>query len=298
MFPGKVGCLEVITYPFLLAPGGGFFKQLALSSGLESFVDILNEDLGGTLASGLVGTKGFGERLLLSKVDFSKDVVEFETDFSVETLVLDSVIKEDGEAETVFVAVEDVVELDDDFEVELFTNFDDVVVDPVKEGFGEGELLLGEECWGLFVNFGPDGLFGAGLVWPLVGGLGEEAVGLFVFGRDITDAGFGGINLEFTDDGFGDTDNGLGDIDFVDNGDVKCFVEAGLEDACFGEVGEADLVELDACFVFAPLASFSSTPMCLTKLGVTGFRPVLLRVVRYGRFSEPFRPRITGFGLS
>ena len=284
MFPGKVGCFEVITYPFLLAPGGGFFKTLILSCGLES--------------SGFVGTKVFGERLLLSKVDFSKDVVEFETDFSVETLVLDSVMKEDGEAETVFV-VEDVVEFDDNVEVELFTNFEDVVVDPLED-FGEGELLLGEECWGLFVAFGPDGLFGAGLGWPLVDGLGEEA-GLVGFGRDITaDAGFGGINFEFTDDGFGDSDNGLGDIDFVvDNGEVKCFVEAGFEDACFGVgVEEADLVELDTCFAFAPLASFSSTPMCLTKLGVTGFRPVLLRVVRYGRFSEPFRPRITGFGLS
>ena len=144
-------------------------------------------------------------------------------------------------------------------------------------------------------------MFGAGLGWPLVDGLGEESVGLVGFGRDITaDAGFGGINFEFTDDGFGDSDNGLGDIDFVvDNGEVKCFVEAGFEDACFGVgVEEADLVELDTCFAFAPLASFSSTPMCLTKLGVTGFRPVLLRVVRYGRFSEPFRPRITGFGLS
>ena len=143
-------------------------------------------------------------------------------------------------------------------------------------------------------------MFGAGLVWPLVDGLGEEAVGLFGFGRDITaDAGFGGINFEFTDDGFGDTDNGLGDIDFVDNGDVKCFVEAGSEDDCFGVgVGEVNLVELDSCFAFTPLPSFPSTPMCLTKLGVTGLRPVLLRVVRYGRFSEPFRPRITGFGLS
>ena len=147
MFPSKVGCFEVITYPFLLAPGGGFFETLTLSCGLESFADILNEELGGPLASGLVGTKGFGERLLLNNVDFSKDVVEFETDFSVETLVLDSVIKEDGEAETVFV-VEDVVEFDDDVEVEHFTNFDDIdiVVDPVEVGFGEGELLLAEEC--------------------------------------------------------------------------------------------------------------------------------------------------------
>ena len=147
MFPSKVGCFEVITYPFLLlSAGGGFFEPLALSCGLESFVDILNEALGATFLSVLVGIKGFGERLLLNKVDFSKDVVEFETDFSVETLVLDSVIKEDGEAETVFV-VEDVVELDDDVEVELFINFDDVdvVVDPL-DGFGEGELLLAEEC--------------------------------------------------------------------------------------------------------------------------------------------------------
>ena len=114
-------------------------------------------------------------------------------------------------------------------------------------------------------------MFGAGLGWPLVAGLGEAV------GRDVN-AGLGGINFEFTDDGFGDTDNGLGDIDFVGNGDVNCFVEAGFGDACFGQVGEADLVE--ACFAFAPLPSFSSTPMCLTKLGVTGFRPVLLRVVR------------------
>ena len=145
LFSSKVGCFEVITYPFLLAPGGGFFETLTLSSGLESFADILKEELGGTLASGFVGTKVFGERLLLNKVDFSKDVVEFETDFSVETLVLDSVIKEDGEAETVFVAVEDVVALDDDVEIELFTNFEDVVVGPLED-FGEGELLLGEEC--------------------------------------------------------------------------------------------------------------------------------------------------------
>jgi len=62
-------------------------------------------------------------------------------------------------------------------------------------------------------------------------------------------------------------------------------------------------VELDDWFEFnvwfvVPLPSFPSTPMCFTKLGVTGFKPVLLRVVLYGRFSEPFRPRITGFGLS
>ena len=70
-------------------------------------------------------------------------------------------MKEDGEDETVFV-VEEVVELDDDFEVELFTNFVDVaivvVVDPVVEDFGEGELLLPEEGLGLVVTFGPDGL--------------------------------------------------------------------------------------------------------------------------------------------
>ena len=49
-------------------------------------------------------------------------------------------------AETVFVVVEDVVELDDDFEFELFTNFDDVevVVDPLED-FGEGRFLFTEE---------------------------------------------------------------------------------------------------------------------------------------------------------
>ena len=53
------------------------------------FVDILNEELG-KFPSVLVGTKGLGERLLLNRVvDFSKD--DFDTDFSVETLVLDSV---------------------------------------------------------------------------------------------------------------------------------------------------------------------------------------------------------------
>ena len=160
MFPSRVDCFEVITYPLLLAaPGGGFFKTL--SCDCELFVGILIfEEFVGPFASVLVGTKGFGERLLLNKVDFSNDVVEFETDFSVET-----VMKEDGEDETVFV-VEEVVELDDDFEVELFTNFDIVpfvVVDPVVEDFGEGELLLPEEGWGLVVTFGPGGLFTAGL---------------------------------------------------------------------------------------------------------------------------------------
>ena len=81
-------CFEV-TLPFLLAAGGCSFKPQAFSC--ELFVDILNEELG-LFASVLVGTKGLGERLLLNKVDFSKDVFEFETDFSVETLVLDSVI--------------------------------------------------------------------------------------------------------------------------------------------------------------------------------------------------------------
>ena len=77
------------TYPFLLAGGVGFFKPLALSCDWELFVDILNEELG-TFPSVLVGTKGLGERLLLNNVvDFSKD--DFDTDFSVETLVLDSV---------------------------------------------------------------------------------------------------------------------------------------------------------------------------------------------------------------
>ena len=49
-------------------------------------------------------------------------------------------------AETVFVVVEDVVELDDDFEFELFTNFDDVevVVGPLED-FGGGRFLLTEE---------------------------------------------------------------------------------------------------------------------------------------------------------
>ena len=49
-------------------------------------------------------------------------------------------------AETVFVDVEDVVELDDDFEFELFTNFDDVevVVDPL-EGFEQERFLFTEE---------------------------------------------------------------------------------------------------------------------------------------------------------
>ena len=77
------------TYPFLLGGGVGFFKPLALSCDWELFVDILNEELG-TFPSVLAGTKGLGERLLLNNVvDFSKD--DFDTDFSVETLVLDSV---------------------------------------------------------------------------------------------------------------------------------------------------------------------------------------------------------------
>ena len=92
MFSSKVDilfdCFEV-TYPFLLAAGGCSFKPLAMSC--ELFVGILNVELG-PFASVLVGTKGLGERLLLSKVDFSKDVFEFKTDFSVETFVLDSVI--------------------------------------------------------------------------------------------------------------------------------------------------------------------------------------------------------------
>jgi len=163
LFPRKVDFFEVITYPFLFAAGGGFFKPLALSCDRKLIVGVWNfEEFGCPLAFGLLGTKGFGERLLLNNVDFSNDVVEFEMDCSVETLVLDSVIKEDGEDETVFV-VEDVVELADNFEVELFTNFDDVaiVVGPVVEDLGEGELLLPKECWGLVVTFGPDGLFGA-----------------------------------------------------------------------------------------------------------------------------------------
>lgn len=46
-------------------------------------------------------------------------------------------------AETVLIVVEDVVELDDDFEFELFTNFDEVevVADPLED-FGEAEFLL------------------------------------------------------------------------------------------------------------------------------------------------------------
>jgi len=37
----------------------------------------------------------------------------------------------------------------------------------------------------------------------------------------------------------------LGDIDFEDNGEVNGFVECSFGDACFGEVGKADLVELE-----------------------------------------------------
>ena len=78
----------------------------------------------------------------------------------------------------------------------------------------------------MFVTF--EGLLGAGLGRPLVDGLGE-AVGLFGFGRDVT--GFGEIDFELTDDGFGDNDNGLlGDIDFEVNA-----ATAGFEEAGFGE---------------------------------------------------------------
>ena len=109
------------------------------------------------------------------------------------------------------------------------------------------------------------------------GGLGE-AVGLLGFGRDIT--GFGEIDFEVTDVGFGEADNGLGDAGFGDEG----FAEAGLTYACFGEVGKAELVEfsddwfaIKVCLV--PVESFPSAPICFTKLGVTGFRPALFRVV-------------------
>lgn len=135
----------------------------------------------------------------------------------------------------------------------------------------------------MFVTFGVDGLFGAGLCLPLADGLGE-AVGLLRFGRDIT--GFGEIDFEVTDDGFGDTENGLGDIDLEDTGDTAGFDEAGFGEAGFGQAGEADLVELSEDFFafkeawFVPVGLFPSTPMCFTKLGVTGFKPVLLRVVR------------------
>ena len=126
-------------------------------------------------------------------------------------------------------------------------------------------------------------MFGAGLGLPLqVDGLGE-AVALFGFGRDIT--GLGEIDFEVTDDGFGDTDNGFGDIDFEDIGDTAGGKEAGFGDGGFGKAGEADLVELSEDFFafkvwLVSFGFFSSTPMCFTKLGVTGFRPVLLRVVR------------------
>ena len=79
----------------------------------------------------------------------------------------------------------------------------------------------------MFVTF--DGLLGAGLGRPLVGGLGE-AVGLFGFGRAVT--GLGEIDFGLTDDGFGDNDNGLlGEIDFEDNVGTVGFGEAGFGDA-------------------------------------------------------------------
>ena len=62
------------------------FTELPFSCDLELFVGILKN---GTFPSVLVGINGLGVRLLLNDVDFSKDVVEFETDFSVEMLVLD-----------------------------------------------------------------------------------------------------------------------------------------------------------------------------------------------------------------
>ena len=59
--------------------------ELPFSCDLELFVGILKN---GTFPSVLVGRNGLGVRLLLDDVDFSK-YVEFETDFSVEMLVLD-----------------------------------------------------------------------------------------------------------------------------------------------------------------------------------------------------------------
>ena len=55
---------------------------------------------------------------------------------------------EDGVAGIVVVVVDDAEELDDDdFEAELFTNFDDVeVVAEPLEVLGEGELLLADDC--------------------------------------------------------------------------------------------------------------------------------------------------------
>ena len=79
----------------------------------------------------------------------------------------------------------------------------------------------------MFVTF--DGLLSAGLGRPLVVGLGE-AVGLFGFGRDVT--GLGEIDFELTDDGFGDTNNGLlGEIDFEDNVGTVGFEKAGFGEA-------------------------------------------------------------------
>ena len=51
-------------------------------------------------------------------------------------------------ADIVVVVVDDAEELDDDdFEAELFTNFDDVeVVAEPLEVLGEGELLLADDC--------------------------------------------------------------------------------------------------------------------------------------------------------
>ena len=55
---------------------------------------------------------------------------------------------EDGVADIVVIVVDDAEELDeDDFEAELFTNFDDVeVVAEPLELLGEGELLLADDC--------------------------------------------------------------------------------------------------------------------------------------------------------
>ena len=65
--------------------GVATFTELPFSCDLELFVGILKN---GTFPSVLVGRNGLGVRLLLDDVDFSK-YVEFETDFSVEMLVLD-----------------------------------------------------------------------------------------------------------------------------------------------------------------------------------------------------------------
>ena len=62
------------------------FTELPFSCDLKLFVGILKNR---RFPSVLVGRNGLGVRLLLNDVDFSKDVVEFETDFSVEMLVLD-----------------------------------------------------------------------------------------------------------------------------------------------------------------------------------------------------------------